>query len=213
MRPQPVIDESEWIAISALEHWSYCPRQYALIHIEATYDENAFTMRGRHAHERVHHEAASSGGTEHVERGLALCSRRLGLTGKADVVEFHGGVPYPVEYKSGPDVGARHADLQVCAQAMCLEEMMGLAVPRGAVFHHATRRRREVEFGDEIRAGVLSAVAAIRAHDWGGPLPPPLADGRCRSCSLDDACLPFVIKRAEALVRLGAELYAVDGAP
>lgn len=167
-------------------------------------------MRGRFMHERVHDEGASTGGAEIVERGLPICSRRLGLTGKADLVEFREGVPFPIEYKSGSDVGAVHADLQVCAQAMCLEEMTGVPVSRGAVFYYANRRRREVEFGDALKAAVVSAAAAIRSYDWNGALPSPLADGRCRACSLSDACLPFVVKHTQALGRLAAELYTVD---
>lgn len=210
MRPPATIDESEWIPLSALEHWSYCARQYALIHVEATYDENVYTMRGRYNHERAHDEHASTGGAALVERGLPLFSRRLGLTGKADVVEFHGGVPYPIEYKSGPDAGALHADVQVCAQAMCLEEMVGVSVPRGAVFHYVSRRRREVRFDDALRAMVERAASGIRAYDWLGSLPPPLADARCRSCSLDDACLPFVVKRSHALTRLSAASFILE---
>lgn len=203
-------DDSDWIAISALEHWSYCPRQYGLIHVEATYEENAFTMRGRYAHERTHDERATSGGLDPVERGLPLYSRQCGITGKADVVEFHEGVPYPVEYKVGPHSGARHSDIQVCAQAMCLEEMMGLSVERGAVFHHASRRRREVEFDDQLRGLVLMTIEAIRSYDWRGPLPAPLADARCRSCSLLDPCLPFVVKRTWSFRRQADDLFTVQ---
>ena len=199
-----VIDEDEWIPISALEHWSYCPRQYALIHLEGTYDENAYTMRGRYNHERVHTEGTLVVGADLVERSLPLFSRRLGLTGKADVVEDHSGVPYPIEYKSGADVGARHADIQVCAQAICLEEMTGVSVPRGAVYHCATRRRREVVFDDVLRGMVEQAAEALRTCDFRGPLPPPAADARCRACSLVDACLPYVAKRARSLSRLAA---------
>jgi CRISPR-associated exonuclease Cas4 len=204
------IDESEWVPISALEHWSYCPRQYVLIHVEATYDENTYTLRGRYTHERAHDEHISTVGAELVERGLPLCSQALGLTGKADVVEFHDGVPYPVEYKSGRDVGARHADIQLCAQAMCLEEMIGLPVGHGAVFHQAIRRRREVVFTEDLRTQVVNTLAAVRSHDWLEPAPPPVADARCRSCSLSDACLPFVVAEKQALTRFGADLYVVD---
>ncbi len=205
------IDEADWIAISGLEHWSYCPRQYALIHVEATYEENAFTMRGCYTHERIHDEGAAHSASMLVERNLPVCSRRLGLTGKTDLVEYPGGVPYPVEYKSGPDVEAPHANIQVCAQAMCLEEMTGLMVPHGAVFYFGSRRRREVRLDDELRRAVEGAVTAIRAFDWAGPLPPPLADARCRSCSLADACLPQVVKRPRRLVRAAIELFDTNG--
>ena len=111
---------SEPIPISALEHFSYCPRQYALIHREQTYDENVFTLRGSIAHERVDEGAASAQDGVRVERAVALWSEELGLIGKADAVEFHGDTPFPVEYKVGRRRPDRHADTQVCAQGHVL---------------------------------------------------------------------------------------------
>ena len=201
--------EDDWIPISALEHFSYCPRQYGLIHIEQVFDENIYTQRGRYVHERVHEEA-TRGNAVRVEFGLPLLSRRLGLAGKADLVEFHGKVACPVEYKYGPEAGTAHADIQVCAQAICLEEMLGIAIPTGAVFHHATRRRREIALTVELRARVEEITTAIRNLNWRGRLADPLADSRCRNCSLDDACLPFVVSRPARLAALSAELFTLE---
>ncbi len=190
--------------ISALEHWSYCPRQCALIHLEQTFDENLYTLRGSAVHARVDEPASEEIQGVRVERAVPLWSKRLGLVGKADVVEFHGDTPYPVEYKHGPRREHEHDDLQVCAQAMCLEEMIGKAVPRGAIFHHSSRRRREVVFDESLRHCVEEAVVAIRKMLAERVLPPPVNDKRCDHCSLKESCMPSVIgeqDRARRLVR------------
>lgn len=192
------------IMISALEHWSYCPRQCALIHIEQTFDENLYTMRGQAVHKRVDEPESEIVDGVHVERAVPLWSKRLGLIGKADVVEFHGDTPYPVEYKHGPRREKEHDDLQLCAQALCLEEMTGMAVPRGAIYHHSSRKRREVEFTAALRARVVEVTQAIRTMLVSKQVPPPVNDHRCTHCSLQESCMPSVIdegRRASAVVR------------
>lgn len=192
------------IMISALEHFSYCPRQCALIHIEQTFDENLYTLRGQAVHKRVDEPESEIVDGVRVERAIPLWSKRLGLIGRADVVEFHGNVPYPVEYKHGPRREHEHDDLQLCAQAICLEEMTGKPVPRGAIYHHSSRRRREVVCTAALRSRVEEAVTQIRAMIEAKTLPPPVNDARCRHCSLIEACMPSVIgeqQRAAALVR------------
>ncbi len=129
--------EYDPIMISALEHYSYCPRQCSLIHVEQTFDENIYTMRGQALHRRVDEVKSEYQEGVRIERALPLWSHRLGLIGKADVVEFHGKTPYPVEYKHGPRRKKEHDDLQLCAQAICLEEMTGEEAPKGAIFHHS----------------------------------------------------------------------------
>lgn len=198
-------DEPEQIPISALNHYAYCPRRCALIHLEQTYDENIYTMRGHDLHERT--DQPTESGLEEgvrVERALPLWSKRLGLIGKADVVEFRTETPYPVEYKSGQRQQFDNDDLQVCAQAMCLEEMTGSEVPRGAIYHHSSRRRREVVFTPTLRRHVEEAIAGIRQMFGSGTLPPPVNDRRCEHCSLKESCMPSVIgeqERARVLVR------------
>ncbi len=180
--------------ISALEHYSYCPRQCALIHVEQVFDENLYTLRGRRVHERADNPKSRLEEGVRVERGLPLFSERLGLVGKADVVEFHAvGTPYPVEYKSGARRQKRHDDLQLCAQAMCLEEMLDQEVPRGAIYHYASRRRREVRFDGELRSLTEETVQAVRRLLVTATVPPPVADARCPKCSLFDACMPFTL--------------------
>ena len=146
-----MFDEDDLITISALQHYVFCPRQCALIHIEQVWTESGLTAEGRIMHEKVHEEQRESRGSVRVEYGIPLRSLRLGLIGKADEVEFRKvdkapWQPFPVEYKRGkpkPD----HCDaVQLCAQAMCLEEMLSVAVPRGALFYGKTRRRSRCGF-------------------------------------------------------------------
>lgn len=188
-------EDSEPVMISALEHYSYCPRQCALIHIEQTFDENIYTLKGHLAHERVDQEIIRSEDNMRVERALPLWSRRLGLTGKADVVEFHGTVPYPVEYKLGKQRKWQYEAIQVCAQALCLEEMKGCSVPRGAIYYCGSRVRREVIFDEQLRETVAQIAEAVRAMLRSMTLPPAVNDQRCEKCSLIESCLPTIVAR------------------
>lgn len=194
------------VLLSALEHYSYCPRQCALIHVEQTYDENVYTIRGTLMHERVDSgmEAANRG----VEtlRAIPLWSEQHGLRGKADAVELRDGVPYPVEYKVGKRHGP-HADIQLCAQALCLEEMLGVAVPRGAIYYGATKKRHEVMFSPELRAKTLELAAAIRAMLRDQHLPAAPNDERCPNCSLIHACMPGVVGMHARLRELQRRLF------
>lgn len=192
------------VMISALEHYSYCPRQCALIHVEQTFDENLYTLRGRAVHERVDEPVVEFQEGVRVERALPLWSKRLGLVGKADVVEFHRVTPYPVEYKHGSKRERNHDDLQLCAQGLCLEEIMGQPVPKGAIYYHSSRRRRDVELTTVLRTEVEAATRVIRQMMKDKTVPPPVNDGRCRHCSLKESCMPAVVgeqARAAALLR------------
>jgi len=205
----PDWDESELVMISSLEHYSYCPRQCALIHLEQTFEENLYTLRGRAVHEQVDEPEAAVEKGVRVERALPLWSNRLGLVGKADVVEFHGDTPYPVEYKHGPRREKEHDDLQLCAQALCLKEMTGQSVPKGAIFHHSSRRRREVEFTPPLREKVEQSVVEIRSMLASRILPPAVNDARCKNCSLQDSCLPSVVAEKTRLRRLEESLFVI----
>lgn len=182
------------IPISALQHWSYCPRQCALIHVEQVFADNVHTARGNAVHALVDEPGAERKGTVRIERAMPLWCDRLGLVGKADLVEFAAdGSAYPVEYKHGPRRQHRHDDLQLAAQAVCLEEMTGKPVPAGAIFHFSSRRRREVEIDATLREAVDTAVQAVRELLATSTLPPPVNDARCRQCSLIELCQPRVI--------------------
>lgn len=203
--------EDEWVPISALEHASYCPRQCALIHVEQSYEENVFTLRGNRAHQRAHDPGDQTSGDRRTVRGMPIWSAALGITGKADVVEYGGdGRPRPVEYKAGKHRRWRHEAVQLCAQGMCLEEMLGVAVPEGDIFYHASRERRAVSFDDELRATVIATIAEVREMMRSGRLPPAPNDQRCPNCSLIDICLPQISDQAHRVGGFRAALFQVD---
>lgn len=202
-------EDSERIMISALEHYSYCARQCALIHIEQTFDENIYTLRGILAHERVDEVITRHEDGMRVERALPLWSRRLGLSGRADVVEFHGDTPYPVEYKQGKRREWQYEAIQVCAQALCLEEMLGLPVPLGAIYYCSSRSRREVVFDEFLRAAVEEATEGVRAMLRNTHLPPAVNDQRCAKCSLIESCLPGVVIRPGRLQYYRSTLFKI----
>ena len=163
-----------------------------MIHVEQTFEENLFTIKGQIAHERVDSAGDTVTRGVRVARGMPLWSERLELQGKADLVEFRPEGAYPVEYKLGRRAGI-HADLQLCAQALCLEEMLGVAVPRGAIFYHGLHRRYEVVIDQLLRDTTTRAIEAVRGMLRSQRLPPAPNDARCPSCSLLNACLPSVI--------------------
>ena len=177
------------VAISAIEHFAYCPRQCALIHCDGVWSDNAHTVRGTRAHRRVDSGRHRTERGKRVLRGIPLWSEPLGLTGRADVVEVHGNDIHPVEYKSGTRHGLA-ADLQLCAQALCLEEMLDVDVPCGSVWYGGPRRRVEVRFTASLRTQVKAVVAAIRDQLVTGELPVPVNDRRCKECQLFHYCLP-----------------------
>ncbi|MCZ2109641.1 MAG: CRISPR-associated protein Cas4, partial [Dehalococcoidia bacterium] len=162
MNPEPRAEEEPvTVPISALEHFSYCARQCALIHVEQTFDENLFTVRGNLAHQRVDSAPASTARGVRVLRAVPLWSDRYGLSGRADVVELHRHGPVPVEYKVGRIAGG-HAEIQLCAQAICLEEMFSARVSEGVLYSHATKKRRVVPIDDPLRQRTLRILDATR---------------------------------------------------
>lgn len=185
------------VSISAIEHYSYCPRQCGLIHVESIYDENLLTLRGTRAHERVDQATARAERGVQVLRGLPIWSDLHGITGRADVVEVAAnGRPCPVEYKVGKNTGHLHALYQACAQAFCLEEMFGEDVPEAAVFYVASREREVYPLDADVRRQTIEIISGIRQMKLEGGLPEPVADKRCRNCSLLDACMPFAVGKA-----------------
>lgn len=197
------------VFLSAIEHYSYCPRQWALIHIEQQFAENVHTMRGQAAHEIVDEHSIKTEKGVRVERSLPLYSLTHNLVGRADVVEFHpDGTIYPVEYKHGGKRAKAHDELQLAAQALCLEEMLGRPVPRGAIYHISSNQRREVEIDAPLRAQLLKALEEIRARESSGTLPPPVNDSRCRECSLNEICQPGAIR--SCMAESVASLFSVD---
>lgn len=212
------MNEPEPIPLSALQHWAYCPRQCGLIHLEQAFDDNLHTLRGNAVHARVDKPGVETAKGVRVARALPLWHDALSLIGKADVVEFSpSGTPYPVEYKHGSRHKAAEIaacdDLQLAAQAMCLEAMLGQAVPEGALFYATSKRRRPVAIDAGLRRAVADTAHAVRAMLAAETLPPPLsgvwAAQRCKGCSLKDRCQPEAAA-SQALAALRLHLFEPD---
>ena len=202
------------INLSALNQYAYCPRRCALIYLEGEFEQNIHTARGNAEHERVDRSAHVAGHDgARIEFALPVWSERWGLIGKCDVVEFWpDGTLYPVEYKHGPKKKHLNDDLQLAAQAICLEEMFGRTGTRGAIFHASSHRRREVLFTAEIRRSVFETTDAIRTMLNIKRMPTPIKDHRCDQCSLNTICEPTMTAAANSRHRARLDsLFDVDG--
>ncbi len=197
------------INVSALNQYGYCPRRCGLIYLEGEFEQNLHTARGNAEHERVNRVAHLAGRDgARVEYALPIWSETLGLVGKCDVVEFWpDGTLYPVEYKHGPKKKRLNDDLQLAAQAMCLEEMFHRPVEHGAIFHVSNHRRRELVIDDGLRARVRGTIAAVRDLLATGRLPPPVNDRRCTECSLRDLCQPGLLADTERIRQIHSMLF------
>ncbi|MGB3224468.1 MAG: CRISPR-associated protein Cas4 [Desulforhopalus sp.] len=187
--------ENNLLMLSALQHLLFCPRQCALIHIEQQWTENRLTAEGRILHERVHTAAKESRRTIRTEFDVPIRSLKLGVIGRTDIVEFHlqddgCWLPFPVEYKRGRPKKNDSDRVQLCAQAICLEEMLDVEVAAGALFYGTKKRRVEVIFDQSIRQ--TTTEAAHKLHDLfdSATTPPPVYSPGCESCSFIDTCLP-----------------------
>lgn len=184
------VQDVDPVPLSALQHYSYCPRQCALIYVEQVFDENVFTTKGRLAHRKVDEEHVRSASGHELLTALPVWSDEHGLIGKCDVVELHKGVPYPVEFKHGSREAHVWDEVQLCAQALCLEEMFGVVIDEGAIYHISSRRRRRVVLSDELRETVLRIAGEVRVLRESTSLPAAVNDARCAHCSLMEACMP-----------------------
>ena len=202
--------EDDLIPLSALQHILFCERQCALIHIEQMWNENLFTAEGKIMHERVDEAGRQSRGDVRVEFAMPLRSLRLGLVGKADVVEFHRKsasqntkspewVPFPVEYKRGKPKKNNCDKVQLCAQALCLEEMLDVEIPRGALFYGKTRRRKDVDFDNALRQETESAAIQLHKLIESRQTPPPVYTPKCKNCSFFHVCLPKTIGKKHSV--------------
>ena len=200
--------EEDFLQLSGLQHFAFCRRQWALIHIEQQWRENLRTVEGDLLHRRAHDEQARERrGDILILRGLSVASAALGISGKCDVVEFRadsGGislrgeeglwVPFPVEYKRGSPKPYRADELQLCAQAMCLEEMLCCTVSEGAIFYGETRRRTSVSFSRELREQVKAMLEEMHQLYRQGYTPKVRRSRSCNACSLKELCLPALMK-------------------
>lgn len=200
---------AEPIAVSALNQYAYCPRRCALIFMDSEFENNIHTQRGSAEHDRADktfHVCDAEG--VRLEYALPIWSRRLGLSGRCDVVEFHpDGTVYPVEYKHGKKYKWLNDDLQLGAQMLCLEDMLHVRIERGAIFHKGSQHRREVEFTSELRKQVEETADAIHVMLASGHLPPPINNQRCPECSLNGICMPGVIADKARQMKASKELF------
>ena len=214
--------ERELLPLSALQHLLFCARQCALIHLEGLWAENSLTVEGRHMHEKVDEQGSGQApGGVRVARGLPIRCLRLGLSGKADVVEFHpvseGGAsleaapgrwqPFPVEYKHGKPKRDRCDEVQLCAQALCLEEMLGVTVPEGALFYGRTRHRLGVTIDAGLRKETEDTTVRLRTLIAGGVTPKAVKEPKCEYCSLLRLCLPEANAPSRSARRYLAEVF------
>jgi CRISPR-associated exonuclease Cas4 len=181
--------DDDALPISGLQHLAFCPRQWALIHLEQVWVENVRTAEGRLLHERADLPGESRRASVRTVRGMWLRSERLHLTGRADIVEFRP-TPYPVEYKRGKSKPNDCDTVQLCAQALCLEEMLQTVIERGAIFYGNPRRRLEIDFTPELRLRTEELAATMHRLYRNGITPAAIPGPYCRSCSLVDVCLP-----------------------
>jgi len=201
--------EDELLPLSALQHFIFCPRQCALIHIEQAWVENRFTAEGRVMHENVHEQGVENRKDVRIERGIPLRSLALGLTGKADVVEFHMShevdghlksqisnlksakwLPFPVEYKRGKPKANDCDKVQLCAQSLCLEEMLKVKIPAGALFYGKTKHRLDVPIDDALRQETIETAERLHEFIAQGKTPRAEYEEKCEACSFLDICLP-----------------------
>lgn len=206
--------EDEFIQLSSLQHYMFCPRQCGLIHVHGLWTENRFTARGRVLHERVDSGEDETRGVEHIVRSLNIYSREYGLSGRADVVEFRDErgvlVPFPVEYKSGKPKPDDRDTVQLCAQALCLEEMLGVHIGEAALYYGKTRHRVRVELNDGLRQKTISAIHAVHEMVKKRQVPEGVYKKKCDTCSLYEGCMPKLAERR--MKRYIEELFVTDEA-
>jgi len=209
-----MFSEDELLLLSALQHLMFCERQCALIHIEQVWSENVYTVQGQQLHEKADEAETETRGDMRIARGLKIRSLKLGLSGKMDIVEFHRvnnetiqgfklpevdgfWYPFPVEYKRGRPKLDHSDEVQLCAQALCLEEMLNVSVPAGAVFYGKPRRRLDVAFTPTLRAETEAAAARLHLLFQRGRTPPAVYEKKCNFCSLIELCMPKTISAHE----------------
>lgn len=204
--------EEDYLQLSGLQHFAFCRRQWALIHLEQQWHENLRTVEGDLFHLRAHNEQQRERrGNVLILRALPIASHQLGLSGNCDVVEFHADpkgillcgetglwVPFPIEYKRGSPKANQVDELQLCAQAICLEEMLCCSIPKGALFYGETRRRKEVLFTDELRQQVRSMTEEMHLLYHRGHTPKVKPSKSCNACSLKEICLPLLLRGKNA---------------
>ncbi len=212
MTPLPVLppaDGADYPPLSALNDLLFCARRCFLHRVEGVWVENVHTTAGTLDHRRVHQTRDAEPAAGRTARGLWVTSHRLRLTGVCDLVEFRPGAPegpFPIEYKRGKRRKWDNDEVQLCAQAMCLEEMLGVPVPAGAIFHVKSKRRREIAFTPDLRQRTSDAAERLHALLAATVAPPPVVHPKCRQCSVRTICMPDLLAGA-AYRRAAADLF------
>jgi CRISPR-associated exonuclease Cas4 len=213
-------NEDEYIQLSGIQHFTYCRRRFALIYIEQLWVENYLTADGRFMHDRAHNDKITEKrGDVITMRAIKIASSSLGLSGECDVVEFHSSengvplskrdglwLPYPVEYKRGSGISEEADSMQLCAQAICLEEMLGCEIDSGALFYGENRRRTPVDFSAELRNAVKTAADEMHELIGRGYTPKVRTGKKCGRCSLADMCLPELNEKKSPLEYINERL-------
>ena len=203
--------EDNFIKISALQHYVYCPRQCGLIHVEDAWNDNLFTVRGNILHEKVDTDTYETRGTIKTIRGLRIHSFRYGLVGRCDVVEFkqtkNGEEVLPVEFKSGKPKADLSDKVQLCAQVFCLEEMLKAKISKAAFFYGKIRRRNIIDIDDELRSQTESIISNVREIVSKKIIPTAVYESKCRNCSLQSICQPKAMNKRK-LQNYIKELYS-----
>lgn len=216
--------ESDYLMLSGLQHFEFCRRQWALIHIEQQWAENYRTTSGELMHKKAHEEmSVEKRGNLIIMRGLRISSRQLGLSGQCDVVEFHRNhkgvniygyedkwVPVPVEYKRGTEKEGHEDEVQLCAQAICLEEMFLTEVPKGFLYYGEDRRRTEIAFDEELRRHVMELAFQMHEIYKRGTTPKVKTGKKCRSCSLNELCIPKLNKQMDVEEYIGSMMMEAE---
>lgn len=197
--PRAGVGEQELatVSLSALQHYAFCPRQCALIHNEQAWAENYLTAQGRALHERVDSGEPETRKGVRFERSVRVAAEKLGISGVLDMVEHDrlSGSLKPVEYKRGKPKPEPMDEIQLCAQALCLEEMSGQTINEGALWYGRTRHRVQITFSDGLRAQTLAVIAQVRELLASGQTPPPVYGKLCKACSLVEICQPKLVER------------------
>lgn len=216
--------EEDYLMLSGIQHFAFCKRQWAMIHIEQQWAENYRTTAGEIMHKKAHDESAfEKRGNLLTVRGLRISSHSLGLSGQCDVVEFHqdeNGIDLfgyegkwnivPVEYKRGTVKENNADELQLCAQAVCLEEMFQMDIPEGFLYYGENRRRHQVEFTSELRSEVERTADKMHEMFRRGHTPGAKPSKQCKSCSLENLCLPKLQKSGDVRKYIEKNIYGGD---
>lgn len=216
--------EEDHLMLSGIQHFAFCKRQWAMIHIEQQWAENYRTTAGEIMHKKAHDESAfEKRGNLLTVRGLRISSRSLGLSGQCDVVEFHqdeNGIDLfgyegkwnivPVEYKRGTVKENNADELQLCAQAVCLEEMFQMDIPEGFLYYGENRRRHQVEFTSELRSEVERTADKMHEMFRRGHTPGAKPSKQCKACSLENLCLPKLQKSMDVRKYIEQSIYGRD---